>query len=149
MSSAATPSLPLFHGSHGVHKDSRGDSPLLHPPEPPQRRVTPSVCIHRSFPAHFLLDMANCVTATIVLDRIVFPLVPSRHCAPAVDVDIPRSLANGCDCKNTHPWPERAPPRGARAALAPFSQAVQRTAYTASSGISRHILFAGKYGGWY
>ncbi|PSN64590.1 calcium-transporting P-type ATPase-like protein [Corynespora cassiicola Philippines] len=42
MSRASTPSLPLYHGAAGASKPSRAPSPLLQPPEPPQRRSTPS-----------------------------------------------------------------------------------------------------------
>ncbi|KAJ4303743.1 High affinity Ca2+/Mn2+ P-type ATPase-like protein [Kalmusia sp. IMI 367209] len=42
MSRASTPSLPLYNTSNGPDKISRAATPLLQPPEPPQRRATPS-----------------------------------------------------------------------------------------------------------
>ncbi|ORY13256.1 calcium-transporting P-type ATPase-like protein [Clohesyomyces aquaticus] len=42
MSRASTPSLPLYHMSNGAPKPSRAESPLLQPPDVPQRRSTPS-----------------------------------------------------------------------------------------------------------
>ncbi|KAF2195206.1 calcium-transporting P-type ATPase-like protein [Zopfia rhizophila CBS 207.26] len=42
MSRASTPSLPLYNASTVPSKASRAESPLLQPPEPPQRRSTPA-----------------------------------------------------------------------------------------------------------
>ncbi|KAF2477801.1 calcium-transporting P [Lindgomyces ingoldianus] len=42
MSRASTPSLPLYHVSNAASKALRAESPLLQPPEVPQRRSTPS-----------------------------------------------------------------------------------------------------------
>ncbi|KAF2268617.1 calcium-transporting P-type ATPase-like protein [Lojkania enalia] len=41
MSRASTPSLPLYHASAAPSKATRAESPLLQPPDAPQRRSTP------------------------------------------------------------------------------------------------------------
>lgn len=98
MSRVSTPSLPLYNISNGPDKPSRAATPLLSPPEPPQRRGTPSVRCLTTVPGRD----RNELTLTSQSITSQFSLLSSHETARKLETSVTRGLSSSAASARIH-----------------------------------------------